>query len=68
MIHDPSVGRLAPFGDAAALADAVLDLLGDAAGRKAAGAAARAHVLARYGVERLVDDIDRLYRRLTGPE
>jgi len=68
VIHDPSVGRLAPFGDAGALANAILDLLGDAAARKAAGAAARAHVLARYSVDRLVDDIDRLYRRLTGPE
>jgi len=68
VIHDPSVGRLAPFGDAGALATAILDLLGDDATRKAAGAAARAHVLARYSVDRLVHDIDALYRRLTGPD
>lgn len=68
VIHDPSVGRLAPFGDAGALAAAILDLLGDDAARQAAGAAARAHVLARYSVDRLVNDIDALYRRLTGPE
>ena len=68
VIHDASVGRLAPFGDAGALAGAILGLLGDADARKAAGAAARAHVLGRYGVDRLVNDIDALYRRLTGPE
>ena len=68
VIHDPSVGRLAPFGDAGALAAAILDLLGDDEARKAAGAAARVHVLGRYSVDRLVNDIDALYRRLTGPE
>lgn len=68
VIHDSSVGRLASFGDAGALAAAVLDLLGDDDARTAAGAAARAHVLARYSVGRLVNDIDALYRRLTGPE
>ena len=68
VIHDPSVGRLAAFGDADALANAILNLLGDDKARKAAGGAARAHVLARYSVDRLVNDIDALYRRLTGPE
>jgi len=68
VIHDPSVGRLAPFGDADALATAVLGLLADDSARKAAGTAARAHVLARYSVDRLVSDIDALYRRVTGPD
>ena len=68
VIHNTSVGRLAPFGDAGALASAVLELLGDDEARRAAGREARAHVLARYSVNRLVSDIDALYRRLTGPE
>ena len=68
VIHNTSVGRLAPFGDAGALAAAILDLLGDDEARRATGAAARAHVLARYSLDRLVNDIDALYRRVTGPE
>jgi glycosyltransferase involved in cell wall biosynthesis len=68
VIHDSSVGRLAPFGDAGALAAAVLELLRDDGARRAAGTAARAHVLARYSIDRLVSDIDALYRRLTSPE
>jgi hypothetical protein len=30
------------------------------------GAAARSRVLSRYAVDRLVDDVDRLYRSLLG--
>ena len=65
VIHDASVGRLAAFrrcrrpgrgGHRACSADE------DA--RQESGAAARAHVLGRYGVDRLVNDIDSLYQRL----
>jgi glycosyltransferase involved in cell wall biosynthesis len=66
VINSPEVGRLAPFGDAAALASAILELLRSEDLRRRIGQAARAHVLERYGVDRLVADIDRLYRRLHG--
>jgi len=64
VINSTEVGRLAPFGDARALADATLELLRSENLRRRTGQAARAHVLARYGVDRLVDDIDRLYQQL----
>jgi len=59
-----SVGLLAPFGDAQALADAVGALLDDPERRRAMGRAGRDRVVARYGVDRLVDDVERLYRDL----
>lgn len=54
------IGDLAP----AAYAHAVLDLLSDDSRRIAMGARARARVLARYGIGRLVDDIEALYREM----
>ena len=60
-------------GETGHLADEPADLAGrirallDDRGRAAAMAArGREHVLATFGVERLVDDLDRLYRRLLG--
>ena len=58
------VGLAAPYDDAAALADAVAKLLADASLRRAYGERGRVSVVARYGVDRLVDDIDALYREL----
>jgi glycosyltransferase involved in cell wall biosynthesis len=59
-------GVVVPFGDAAALASAVTQFLGDANRRRAIGARGRASVVARYGIDRLVDDIETLYRDLLG--
>ena len=54
-----------PFGDADALAAPIVELLGD---RDAAPAIRRCapapRVLARYGIDRLVNDIAALYREL----
>ena len=58
------IGLLAPFGDAAALATAVRSLLDDPDRRRLMGGAGRERVVARYGIERLVDDVERLYRDL----
>jgi glycosyltransferase involved in cell wall biosynthesis len=58
------VGLVAPFGDAPALADHVLALAGDGARRRRIGAAGRRSVAVRYSLDRLVDDVDALYRRL----
>ena len=60
---DP-VGGVAPFGDAAALARAVAQLLGDPERRRSMGDRGRSLTLARYGLDRLVDDVDALYREL----
>ncbi|PYQ52776.1 MAG: glycosyltransferase family 1 protein [Acidobacteria bacterium] len=60
-------GRLVPAGDAGALAAAILDTLErpeDAAPRARAG---RDYVLAHHSVERLLSDIDSLYRELLRP-
>ena len=59
-------GRIVAPGDVQALADALTELSGDRELRIALGRAARAHVADRFGAERLVDDIDRLYRALLG--
>jgi glycosyltransferase involved in cell wall biosynthesis len=58
------VGLVAPFGDPEALADAVGLLLGDPTRRRAMGARGRESVVTRYGIDRLVDDVGRLYRDL----
>jgi glycosyltransferase involved in cell wall biosynthesis len=64
VVNTADVGLLAPFGDAAALADAVGSLLDDPARRRAMGERARQRVLGRYGFDRLVRDIAQLYRDL----
>jgi glycosyltransferase involved in cell wall biosynthesis len=66
VIPTADVGLLAPSGDAAALAGHVGGLLGDPARRRAIGDAGRRLALARYGVDRLVADVDALYRELLG--
>jgi glycosyltransferase involved in cell wall biosynthesis len=57
-------GRLCPPGDAGALAVALAELAADPGLRDRLGAAARDHVLAHFGADRLVYDVDRLYREL----
>jgi glycosyltransferase involved in cell wall biosynthesis len=64
VIDSDSVGLLAPFGDASALADHVITLLAEPARRRAIGARGRAAVAARYHVDRLVNDIEALYHEL----
>ena len=64
VIDNDRIGRLAPFGDAPALAKGVTFFLSDPERRRAAGEEGRASVLARYGLDRLLNDIDTLYRGL----
>jgi glycosyltransferase involved in cell wall biosynthesis len=64
VIDGNHAGLLAPFGDARALADHVVTLLADRDRRRRMGEAGRLSVVARYGVARLVDDINHLYREL----
>lgn len=61
--HEVS-GLLVPAGDVDGFARATLDLLGNSSRRSRLGMAARHRALSRYGSERLVDDVSRLYREL----
>jgi glycosyltransferase involved in cell wall biosynthesis len=60
----PETGVLVPRGDSVALGEAVASLASDAARRRELGAAAQAWVSQRFSVQRLVDDIERLYEEL----
>lgn len=64
VINEPDAGRVSPFGDAPALAAHVNDLIADEPTRRRVAAAGRARVLDRFGVGRLLNDIDGLYRDL----
>ena len=57
-------GTVVPKGDPEALAAALVELARDPARRDAMGAAARERALGRYGAERLLGDVDALYREL----
>jgi glycosyltransferase involved in cell wall biosynthesis len=64
VLTSDAVGLVAPDGDASGLAIHVATLLGDPERRRRMGAAGRAQVVARYGINRLVADVDALYREL----
>ena len=66
VIVSEAVGVRVPFGDAAALAEAVTRFAGSSAVRRDVGRAARESVQARFDVRRLVADVSRLYRELLG--
>jgi hypothetical protein len=57
-------GFLVEVGDVEGLAERLARLAADPELRHRLGEAARARVHARYAVDRLVDDVDRLYRAL----
>ena len=59
-----ATGRLVPARDWRALGAALAQMHADAEAREAAGLLARAHVLTRYGADRLLGDVDALYREL----
>lgn len=64
VIDAADVGVVVPSSDAPALAAAVERLLTDRALARRIGERARPRVLAKYGIDRLVSDVDRLYREL----
>lgn len=64
VITGPDVGLIVPFGDVAGLADAVLNLLNNETVRRRMGENARATSLERFGIDRLLNDTDHLYREL----
>jgi glycosyltransferase involved in cell wall biosynthesis len=60
------LGRLVPAGDAEAVATAILEALGDRdhEGVRARARVARDHVLREHSAERLLGEVDALYREL----
>jgi glycosyltransferase involved in cell wall biosynthesis len=64
VIRDGIDGYLVDAGDVEALAARLGELAGDPERRRRMGAAGQERVLERYAVDRLIDDIDSLYRRL----
>ena len=68
VIADPGLGIRVPLDDAGAFTEGVLRLLDDPAERLAMGARGRAHVLSRFDLGRLTDDVERLYQGLFAQE
>ena len=64
VVREGTDGFLADVGDIDALAGALATLAGDADLRHRFGDAGREHVVPRYRVSRLVDDVDELYKEL----
>jgi len=65
VVTDGVTGLLAPAGDEVALADAMLRLADDPELRARLGAAAPGNADG-FGIERLVDDLERIYEELLG--
>jgi glycosyltransferase involved in cell wall biosynthesis len=63
-VVDENSGFLVEPGDVAAVADRLGRLADDPKLRERMGEAGRTRVIERYSVPRLVDDVDKLYRRL----
>jgi len=66
VVLDGQTGRLVDVEDEPAFAEAVLDMLAQPAAARAMGVAGREHVARTFALDRLVDDVDELYRRLLG--
>jgi glycosyltransferase involved in cell wall biosynthesis len=64
VVDEGETGFLVRPGDTHALAERIQILARDPERRAAMGAAGRERTLSRYAVERLVDDMDELYREL----
>jgi glycosyltransferase involved in cell wall biosynthesis len=64
VVRDGVDGFLVEPGDVEAIADRLARLAADPVARRRMGEAGRARVLPRYSVDRLLDDVDRLYRSL----
>jgi glycosyltransferase involved in cell wall biosynthesis len=64
VVRDGEDGFLVDPGNVVELAERLAALAHDPALRERMGAAGRARVLPRYAVQRLVEDVDRLYRAL----
>jgi glycosyltransferase involved in cell wall biosynthesis len=66
VVEDGRTGFLVPLGDTSLLADRVVRLCADEQPRMEMGRRARESCLRRFDHERMVEDIDALYRKLIG--
>jgi len=64
VVLDGRTGRLVEVDDERGYADAALELLHDRVAGRRMGEAGREHVLGRFALARLVEDVDRLYGTL----
>lgn len=64
ILEDGVTGHLVPLGDTQALGARMAELANDPARARAMGARGQARMRERFGVERLVSDMDQLYSRL----
>jgi glycosyltransferase involved in cell wall biosynthesis len=64
-VRDGETGILVPPRDAAALADALARLMGDAALRARMGAAAHAYAQANFGIDRMLDGMEAVFAQVT---
>ena len=64
VVLDGQTGRLIPWGDTAAFADALVELAADADLRRRLGTAGRRHCLDRFDWRRMVAELDNLYHEL----
>jgi glycosyltransferase involved in cell wall biosynthesis len=66
VIEDGITGHVAPYGDVEAWTMTLLDMLGDDEQRSLMGDAGRQRVRERFGWPTIVDQIEQIYRELTG--
>jgi phosphatidyl-myo-inositol alpha-mannosyltransferase len=66
-VMEPEAGRLVPPGDPAALADCVVELLGDERRREQLGRSARAIAVERYSWDTIAQRLVEIYEPLTAP-
>jgi glycosyltransferase involved in cell wall biosynthesis len=64
VVDDGETGFLVQVGDVAAMADRLVELASDRERRREMGRLGSERTRERYGVERMVDDVERLYERL----
>ncbi len=64
-VEDGRTGLLVPREEVAGLAAALVRVLGDPAAARAMGAAGRAKAVERFGIDRCVEDTERLFLSLT---
>jgi glycosyltransferase involved in cell wall biosynthesis len=64
VVDDGETGFLVAVGDVTAMADRLVELAGDPQRRVEMGRLGAERMRERYGIERMVDDVERLYERL----